>query len=287
MIKISKSILTLSVLAFGLSACSSLKKSNAESFDSGDAIPLYPVTTATKADDSLAGHWYIKTVGSITLRSIEDEEWPFIEFVPTEARFYGNDGCNIINGSYKTGASHTLDLSNIATTMKMCAGDSLAYPIANALNDTRSFATSGAADGSTILSLRDAAGRAVMTLRKSDIDFLNGAWQVVAVNGKEIHVEDARLVFDVDANTVSGNAGCNRLRGEIARNPQVSSSVQFSNLATTRMTCPDIETESALLIALEMVTTARRGAHNTVDLLDAGGHSVVRLSRLTRQQLSN
>lgn len=283
----SKSILTLSLLAFGLSACSSLKKSGAGSFDSGDAIPLYPVTTATKADDSLAGHWYIKTVGSITLRSIEDEEWPFVEFVPDEARFYGNDGCNLINGSYKTASGHTLELSNIATTMKMCAGDSLAYPIANALNETAGYSTSSGPDGSTILSLRNAADRTVMTLRKSDIDFLNGAWQVVAVNGKEIHVEDARLVFDVDANSVTGNAGCNRLRGEIARNPQVSSSVQFSNLATTRMTCPDIETESALLIALETVTTARRGANDTVDLLDAGGHCVVRLSRLTREALKN
>lgn len=282
-----KSTILILTLAVGLSGCSLFKKSNAESFDSGNAIPLYPVTTTSRADTSLGGHWYIKTVGSITLRSIEDDEWPYVQFVPDEARFYGHDGCNIINGSYRVEPDNGLELSHIATTMKMCQNDTLAYPIANALNSTSSFAVNQTADGSLVLTLQGADRRPLMTLGKSDIDFLNGAWQVVAINGHDINVPDARLVFDVAAGTVSGNAGCNRLNGEITRNPQVGSSVQFSNLATTRMTCPDIQTESALLVALEEVVTARRASTgNTVDLLDSAGHSVVRLSRLSRTDLA-
>lgn len=278
-------LLILSGIALLTASCSVFKKNRAETFNTGDAIPLYPVATSTTADRSLAGHWYIKSVGATTLHSIDDEEWPFIEFVPTEARFYGLDGCNVVNGSYRVGNGNTLELSNIATSMKLCEGDSLAYPIARALNATRGFTLSAGSDGTSLLNLLDEAQRTVMTLRKSDIDFLNGAWQVTAVNGKEINVADARLVFDVDANTVRGNAGCNRLMGDISRNPQVSAALQLTNLATTRMTCPDIQTESALLIALEEVATAKHKNDSTVDLLDAGGHTVVTLHRLSKDDL--
>lgn len=268
-------------VALLLSGCSSLKKNNSDSFHSGDAIPLYPVTTTGKSATGLDGRWYIKTIGTITLRHFEDAEWPYLEFVPAEARFYGHDGCNIINGSYRLPAGNDLELSEIATTMKLCPADTLAYPIANTLNNTRSFTTGNGPDGSHTLNLLSSNGKTLMTLRSSDIDFLNGPWQVVAINGHDINVPDARLIFDVAANTITGNAGCNRLSGELTRNPQISASVQFSNLATTRMTCPDIETESALLIALEEVTHAR---HNKeyVELLDNANKVVIKLQKLTK-----
>ena len=268
-------------LALMLSGCSSLKKNNSESFHSGDAIPLYSVPTHGRSATGLDGRWYVSTIGTIRLQQLEDNEWPYLEFSPAEARFYGYDGCNIINGAYSTTPEKALELSEVATTMKLCEGDSLAYPIARALNETRSFATTAGADGSRTLTLSNSAGKAMMTLRSSDIDFLNGPWQVVAINGKKIDVPEARLIFDVAANTVTGNAGCNRLNGELTRNPRLSASVQFSNLATTRMTCPDIETESALLIALEEVTHARQKKDAAV-LLDASGKQLVKLTRLTK-----
>lgn len=274
-------ITTILALATILSGCSSLKKNNAESFHSGDAIPLYPVTTTGKNATSLDGRWYIKTVGNISLRHFEDTDWPYLEFVPAEARFYGHNGCNIINGSYRLPGNNAIELSNIATTMKMCQSDTLAYPIANALNNTRSFTINNSSDGSRTLSLQNAKGKTLMALRSSDIDFLNGAWQVVAINGKNINIADARLIFDIDANTISGNAGCNRLNGELTRNPNLSASVQFSNLATTRMTCPDIETETALLIALEEVTHARHH-DDYAELLDASNKTIIKLQKLTK-----
>ncbi len=280
-------ILILSGLALSAASCSVFKKNQQETFQTGDAIPLYPVATSSVADRSLGGHWYIKSVGSIELHGIDDEEWPFIEFVPTEARFYGMDGCNIINGSYRVDGGNSLRLSNLASTRKLCEADTLAYPIAQALGQTAGFTVANAADGTSLLNLVDASQKTVMTLRKSDIDFLNGAWQVKAVNGKPINLEQARLVFDVDANTVSGNAGCNRLMGDISRNPRVSAALQLTNLVTTRMTCPDIQTESQLLIALEEVTTAKRKNDSTVELLDAAGRSVVTLHRLSKEDLKN
>lgn len=275
-------IISLLGVAAAFSGCSLWNKTNRETANTGDAMPLYPVTTVPHVDTSLDGHWYVNSVGTITLHGIEDEEWPYLTFVDTEARFYGNDGCNIINGSYHVGPGQTLELSHVASTMRLCPDDTLSYPIAQALNAVGCFSMSKRNDGSTILSLHNKENLTVMTLRKSDIDFLNGPWQVVVINGREINVADARLIFDVAEGKVSGNAGCNRLMGDLTRNPQVTNSVQLSGLATTRMTCPDIATESALLIALEEVVSARQTDKGNVLLLDSAGKPVVELKRLQR-----
>lgn len=278
-----KKTLLLTSLILILGSCSSLKKGNSPGFDTGgDAMPLYPVATSTAPQRTLGGHWYIKTVGTIVLTGIEDDDWPYLEFVPDEARFYGTDGCNILNGSYRPGPGAELKMSDVATTMKLCQGDTLAFPIANAINTTAGYSLSAAGDGTATLTLLNAAGSPLMTLSRSEIDYISGPWQVVAVDGKNIDVADARLVFDLNNMAVTGNAGCNRLRGSLSRNPQVGNSLQLSNLSTTRMTCPDIQTETALLIALEEVTSVRKAKGNAIELLDAAGHCVVKLRKLSK-----
>ena len=251
-----------------------------------DVVPLYPVTPATggadKAADAISGKWYVRTVGTMTLAGIEDEEWPYLDFVASESRFYGNDGCNILNGAYRISDGNVLELSNVASTMRLCQGDSLSYPMQTAINSVGSFAVSKTAGGSTVLTLNNKNNKAVMTLSKSDIDFLNGAWQVVAVDGKSIDVAEARLIFDVADGHITGNAGCNTLRGDISRNPRVENSLQISNISTTRMACPNLAVESALLIALEEVVAAKTDGKEQVKLLDAAGETAVKLKRLTR-----
>lgn len=268
-----------------LTGCSLLKRESADTANSGNAMPLYPVNTTAKVDYSLNGHWYVDSVGGMKLRGIEYEDWPYLEFVDTEGRFYGTNGCNIVNGSFKVGPKQTLALTNVATTMRLCAEDSLSSPIDRAINTVTAFSIASKADGTRLLRLYNKSNLPVMTLRKSDIDFLNGAWQVTGINGKEVKVENARLIIDVNEGSITGNAGCNRLMGVLNRNPQVSNSVQFSHLATTRMTCPDIETESSLLIALEEVTSAKAGKGNTVNLNGPSGKTLVTLKRLSREDL--
>ncbi len=273
-------LLTLAAIAAAtlISGCSLLKKQEASTVDSPDAMPLFPVTT--QVDPSLDGHWFIRTVGTMKLSGFEDE-WPFIEFVPTEGRFYGNNGCNVINGSYHVGSKQTLTLSEIAASMRLCPSDSLEYPIARALDAVKSYSVAKK-DGSTILSLHDAKNLTVMTLRKSDIDFLNGPWKVASINGKTVDNPDCRLIFDVAEGTVSGDTGCNILNGQLTREPDVSGSLGFTHLGTTRRMCPDISTEQALLIALEEVTAAKRAGSNAVDLLNSSGTPIIHLTPLKK-----
>lgn len=269
--------------AMTFSGCSLFKRQVASTVNSQDAMPLFPVTVYS--DASLDGHWFIRTVGSIKLSGYDDE-WPFLEFVPTEGRFYGNNGCNIINGSYHIGGKQTLELSNVASTMRLCPSDSLEYPIAKALDAVRSFSVTTAKDGSTILSLHNEKNVTVMTLRKSDIDFLNGAWKVAAINGRKVENPDCRLIFDVAEGTVSGDTGCNILNGQLTREPSVSGSLGFSHIATTRRACPDQSTEQALLIALEEVTSASHAAGSSVNLLNSSGNVVLHLTPMSKSDFS-
>lgn len=278
-----KSPLIIAVIAASvLSGCSLLKRQAASTVDSPDAMPLYPVTVYT--DASLDGHWFIRTVGTMKLSGFDDE-WPFLEFVPTEGRFYGSNGCNVINGSYHVGSKQTLELSNVAASMRLCPSDSLEYPIARALDAVSSYSVTKSTDGSTILSLHDAKNLTVMTLRKSDIDFLNGAWKVASINGKDVDNPDCRLIFDVAEGTVSGDTGCNILNGQLTREPDVSGSLGFSHLATTRRMCPDISTEQALLIALEEVSAARHASGKSVDLVNSDGTPIIHLTPLKKSDL--
>lgn len=266
-----------------LSGCSLLKRQAASTVDSPDAMPLFPVTVATPADISLDGHWFIRSVGTMKLSGI-DEEWPFLEFVPSEGRFYGNNGCNVINGSYHVGPRQTLRLSEVAASMRLCPEDSLEYPIARALDSVSSFSVTAVEDGSTILNLHDSKNLTVMTLRKSDIDFLNGPWRVRKINDTEVQNPDCRLIFDVPEGTISGDTGCNILNGQLTREPSVSGSLGFSHLQTTRMACPDLSTEQSLLIALEEVTSARKDGSD-VNLLNSAGTPIIHLTPLSKSDL--
>ena len=80
---------------------------------------------------------------------------------------------------------------------------------------------------------------------------LDGTWNVVELNGKTVSPELSKqqLILDLPQQTLSGNAGCNRMRGQIEYNEERPSIIKFSEVVTTRMACPALENELALLNA--------------------------------------
>ena len=268
--------------ALTLSGCSSansaMGKKKAENTPVETAEKTAPVVNHTEKD--LAGHWYISSVGNVKLHGYEDE-WPFIQFESAEHRFYGSDGCNVMNGGYTAGAGQKLSVGHGAMTMRMCPTDPV--PTGRTISETASFSITVNQAGTQVLSLRNAANNTIMTLEKSDIEFLNGAWQVVEIDGRKVTNPDVKLVIDVPEGRVHGNTGCNLLNGAITRDPMVVSSVQFSSLATTRMMCPPGENyESALLISLEEVYSGRRADNKGAELLSNSGKTLIKLTPLSR-----
>lgn len=84
---------------------------------------------------------------------------------------------------------------------------------------------------------------------------LDGEWGVVEMNGKTLNPRETHqvLVFDVARQSLSGNAGCNRLMGKFEYNEAYKNIIKFPQVATTRMACPDMSGETELLDALNKV----------------------------------
>lgn len=245
-----------------------------------EEIEYFP---STFADARLNGEW---TIDNVNGQKVTGEEQPFIAFDLSQRRVYGNNGCNIINGEVVTEKGNRLQFSKIISTMKYCANAPFEYIINNTIDQVRSYRISRFGHES-YLDLFNDRGHLVMVLRKHNMDFLNGAWRVTAINGEANSNEGIQFVFDLPEKKVHGNAGCNIINGEISIDPDVANSVQFSNIASTRMMCPDIATETAVLVALEETEKAFAKSDDTVTFVNHAGKPVLQLVRIDPRSFSD
>jgi heat shock protein HslJ len=90
--------------------------------------------------------------------------------------------------------------------------------------------------------------------QQKNIDFLKKQqWLLTEMPGKKTPLtqDSAAAAFILfDGAKVKGFAGCNKLTGDFAFNAK--NKIAFTNIITTRMMCPDYETEKQLLNALGM-----------------------------------
>ena len=92
----------------------------------------------------------------------------------------------------------------------------------------------------------------------------------------------------MDEHKIHGNAGCNVLNGDIIVNLDKGNGIEFKNLATSRMMCPDIATEQAFLLALESVDNATKGSSPDTTLLkNAAGQTIISLKRLSAAEIAD
>lgn len=84
---------------------------------------------------------------------------------------------------------------------------------------------------------------------------LDGEWSVVELNGKKLDPSDSKqlIVIDVARKHLSGNAGCNRMNGNIEYTDAQKNIIKFPQVATTRMACPNLAGEQEFLEALNKV----------------------------------
>ncbi len=225
------------------------------------------------------GDWAIESVYG---KKAVGEKAPFLKFVPEEKRVYGNNGCNVINGTYRYNASDsTINFDNIASTMMMCAKEGLTdYEINTALGATKFY--SWKIEGNDYyLTFYDETGREVMNLMHQNFEFLNGTWRVTRINDQPVNVEGMKMVIDVDEGKLHGNTGCNIMNGNLEVDMDQPNSISFSAIAVTRMMCPEMQHETALVVALEEVSAARPVSGSEVILYDDQQKPVLTLVRTT------
>lgn len=246
-----------------------------EKISQNKETPTYTSTELAKG--VLKSDWAIETVNG---KPAVGEKAPFIRFSPSDKMIYGNNGCNVINASYKYNpADSTLSFSHIAATMMLCNMEGLTdYEISAALELTR-FYTWEIKDNDFHLYFLNEAHQPVMSLMHQNFDFLNGTWHVAEINGEKVNSQDMNLVIDVDEGKIHGNTGCNILNGIMEIDMEQANSISFSSIATTRKACPSGNQETELLVALEDTSTAKPISKTAVLLIDSQGKEVLKLSR--------
>lgn len=119
------------------------------------------------------------------------------------------------------------------------------------------------------------------TSRKSlDISKMEGEWNIIEVNGTALQhrpgSQQPYIGFDVASKRVYGNSGCNHIMAELSSKSGV---IDFGNMASTMMACPDMETEDKVRSALGQVCSFKKAGKDMVTLYDASKNPVVLLQK--------
>lgn len=233
-----------------------------------------PYTSSVAKD--LDGEW---TILEIRNKDVNTRERAYLYFSLKDSTFYGNNGCNVINGAIHAHGGNKITLDNIITTMMECHNATSERSVMKALNDAVAYKISSK-DGIRYLSLLNTKGQQIMHLKNHDINFLNGAWTVSSLNGESVTNNNIKLVIDIQEMKIHGNSGCNIINGTLYIDPNVDWGIEFQQLISTLRMCPDIHIETALLVALEETQTCKKLNNNEIALYDGDGKNVATLRKL-------
>lgn len=288
-------------ITFTVSSCSVFQKNKSNSMtgnteptleelvDRGPngRVTTMPVKAQIMQLDSVSlmkvdGLWTLRSINAQTLSEENgdtDERRPYINFDSRDTKFYAYDGCNTINGSFTAQQGDKLTLNLLLTTMALCPDAPYEHEFKQGLENVASFKKT-VKDNENLLQLYNSKGSLIMTLVRPATEFLNGSWTVSAIDGKPVGTNNVKMVIDIPELKVHGNTGCNVFNGAIFVDPDKNGCISFQEVAVTRAYCPEIETETAFLVALESVEYARRESNGTAQLLNAKHEPVIELTPL-------
>lgn len=282
----------LTVSLFLSGACGTLNKNGDISDVKKEAVLptdrekiVQPVSAVYTSEDLakgvVKGDWAIESVNG---KPTVGEKAPYLKFVPSEKKVYGNNGCNVITGSYMYNPSDsTISFSQVASTMMMCHMEGITDGEINAaLGEVRNYTWRLNGDDYYLTFYNDAK-QAVMELMHQNFQFLNGTWIVKEINGESVNVPDMKLVIDVDEGKLHGNTGCNIINGTLETDMEAANSISFQSIGMTRMMCPDAEYETRLVVAIEEASRAKPLKEGRVALLNTQGETVLLLERTSDQ----
>lgn len=224
----------------------------------------------------LDGEWNIISVNN---KDIDTQERAFLLFNFNDSTFYGNNGCNVLNGKFSTGDTNKILFSDIISTMMQCHNGTSEKNVMKAIHETKSF-TISEENGIKYLTLLNHKGNNVMQLKNQNINFLNGAWTVRSINKESTTAKNVRIVKDIQEMKIHGNSGCNLFNGTLFLDPYKEWGVEFQELVSTRKMCRDIYIETALLVALEETQFCKQLSIDEIALLDGNGNELAILKRL-------
>ncbi len=228
------------------------------------------------SDKILNGEWTIAEVNGAKVTG--EENRPYINFSVAEKRFYGSNGCNILNGDFVVKGTD-LTFENVISTQKACHEAPFEYEINYTIGQVKSYMIDRIGN-EYYLSLFDANKVQTMILRKHNMDYLNGAWQVMTIGNVSCDGDGIQMVIDIPELKLHGNSGCNIVNGQLLIDPDKENSIQFHQLISTLKACPNQSLETSFFVALEKVESAKKGEDDTVLMYDKNGVIVLVLKRI-------
>lgn len=236
----------------------------------------------------VVGEWNIVEVDGKTLNAAGGSQ-PTIGFDAVNRRIYGNSGCNRMMGTYETHSSKpgSLSFGPIGSTRMACPDMSVENRILAALKEVVSYTKvtgrKSKGDAPAELALCDQKGKPLMILQRILLDrsALNGEWKIADLKGAEAGTTEKEpfIGFDVKENRIYGNAGCNNFNGAFGQSGKQPNSLDFGQVVSTMMACPDLSTEDAILSALNQVKSFEFQGKDQVKLLDGEGNQLLGLIR--------
>lgn len=242
------------------------------------AVACTSTRNATEVKD-LNGEWNIVAVDGQKLNLTEDMTVPTIKFNTSDGTVSGNLSCNRLVGSFDVNAKPgTLDLSGIGATKMLCPDMTVEDNILRAFAQVRGYEL---APDSAML-LIDENKTAVVTLERFHAPELNGEYSVIAVGDTiigatdEMETEPVVLSVNPSEGSFGCSTDCNTLMGRFAA---TDSGVAFSDIAMTRMACPEAPVQDALVKYLPMVKTAATLANGNIGLYGDNDELLIIISK--------
>lgn len=234
-------------------------------------------TSADLAKGVVKGDWAIEKVNG---KNVVGEKAPYLKFVPSEGKVYGNNGCNVINADYSYNPEDsTISFDYLTTTMRLCHKEGLTdMEINQAMGQVKFYSWELNGDD-YYMTLYNQEKEPVIELMHQNFQFLNGTWIVKEISGEKVNVPKMKLVIDVEEGKIHGNTGCNVLNGSLEINMESANSISFQAISKTLMLCPDENYETQLLVALEEAVKAKQLKGNRAELLDSQDKPVLLMER--------
>lgn len=233
--------------------------------------------TISDFDCRIGGEWTIIQVGKISID--RDENMPYVIFEPSKHQFYASNGCNTLNGSYTVDSLQQISFHNVLSTLRACPDVEYENAI-NALISENPVRIKFSEIGSeSFIDFLNKEGQSAMRMRRGNLEYLNGQWDVESISGLKKLDTPASIFFDITELKLHGNTGCNIVNGDIYLDHRRPNSVDFSNMMTTRMACPYETQQTAMLVALEECAYAINDGTDKVILLNSEGKILMTLKK--------
>lgn len=275
-------VLALLVVAPSVDAANKKKKK----FEKNEVVIEQPVVEQPKEQNvtivnpakQLYGEWTIETVRKKQL-STSERAYIYLDF--NNKQFYGSNGCNTINGKFKL-SGNNISFKDIIATHESCHNHNDRNLLKTLTEVVRLQVTS--LYNVERMQLLNSKGNVLITLKRHNLDLLNGAWQVKNVDNEDVKEQNIKLVIDVNMLKIHANTGCNIINGIVTLDPSKDFAIQFEDLHSWGNDCENIESETNVLLALECTECYKRINNNEIALMTLDGKTVMTITRLNLKQ---